>query len=294
MRNLIGKWGGLLLALGLLGVLLFMVLQHPIDQIRIISWGAASVSFVLILSGMVTQCLVWHLSVRATGNITTLRDSFTAYSLTIWAKYVPGKIWSIVGRAGVLARITGVSLKMAVVASTGAQAVMIGAGLIMAAPILVEQWTDIGTGALPFLLVVGAIVSLVVAYLYIGRRIGDSHGRYLYLIPASLCAVSTWIIWGSAFSFLILASGYPQDMLVDTTIFAGATTLGIITFVTPGGLGVREGAISALLVLNGMAWGDAVVLSLAARIWFLIGEVVMSILGLSLARNRRLNAETGY
>ena len=60
--------------------------------------------------------------------------------------------------------------------------------------------------------------------------------------------------------------------------FPFAASIGIIAFIFPGGLGIREGFLVLYLVSSGMLTGDATLVSIAARIWFILGEVFMFVL----------------
>ena len=54
--------------------------------------------------------------------------------------------------------------------------------------------------------------------------------------------------------------------------FPLSIVLGLISIIFPGGIGVREGAISLFLISNGISADVAVTISILARIWFLAGE----------------------
>ena len=64
--------------------------------------------------------------------------------------------------------------------------------------------------------------------------------------------------------------------------FPFAATIGILVFVFPGGLGVREGLLVFYLVSAGLPLENATVLSIVARLWFLVGEVSIFALAVAL------------
>ena len=89
-----------------------------------------------------------------------------------------------------------------------------------------------------------------------------------------------WLLWCAGFYFLILS-------LTDTPVspdaglsFALATNIGILAIVSPGGLGVREAVLIAYLNFIGLSMAEATTISVASRLWFLIGEGALFAAGL--------------
>ena len=61
--------------------------------------------------------------------------------------------------------------------------------------------------------------------------------------------------------------------------FPLAGTLGIMTFISPGGLGTREAVLVGYLTLAGIPVVEATTIAVASRLWFLGGEVFIFVLG---------------
>ena len=61
--------------------------------------------------------------------------------------------------------------------------------------------------------------------------------------------------------------------------FPLAATLGIMAVIAPGGLGAREGVLVGYLMLAGVPLAEATTISLASRLWFLVGEAFIFIVG---------------
>jgi uncharacterized membrane protein YbhN (UPF0104 family) len=53
----------------------------------------------------------------------------------------------------------------------------------------------------------------------------------------------------------------------------------MVSLVVPGGIGVREGAITAYLTLFDIGLADALTVSIASRLWYLVGEVLIFVAG---------------
>ncbi len=102
--------------------------------------------------------------------------------------------------------------------------------------------------------------------------------EFLALLAAG---VGSWLCWGGSFAALTFALGDfdPAQMFTLaphlTAVYAVAYLIGYASFITPSGLGVREGAIYLLLVplLDG---GLVTVAALAMRVLNTLAEVVIA------------------
>ena len=90
-----------------------------------------------------------------------------------------------------------------------------------------------------------------------------------------------WLLWGASFAALTFALGdYTNARMLLLTphliaVYAIAYAIGFISFITPSGLGVREGAFYVLLVPL-MDGGVVTVAALAMRLWTMFGEGIMA------------------
>ena len=63
--------------------------------------------------------------------------------------------------------------------------------------------------------------------------------------------------------------------------FPLATSLGMVALILPGGIGLREVVLTGYLSLDGISSSDAATVAVASRLWFLIGEIFIFLLGLA-------------
>jgi uncharacterized membrane protein YbhN (UPF0104 family) len=84
-----------------------------------------------------------------------------------------------------------------------------------------------------------------------------------------------WVVYGVAFSGFVfsLHSMKLSTIPALTCIFAASYTLGFLFILVPGGLGVREGLLAALLSAY-MPLPIATVISLLSRLWFTACELL--------------------
>lgn len=273
------RWLGYLVTVVLLAVVISTATFFYPVHLEVRSPFSILAAIPLLAIGMLSQFLVWHYSVKSLYPDTSPVATFMSHSLTIWGKYIPGKIWSVVGRAALLGRIAGLPHKKTLLVSTLAQVTMIVSGLVagLALVQLVDQaarltWADYGWISLFLLSLIGILL------LWLGRWGSKSRFRVTSrraLGLAGFFGLVAWLAWGLGFHQLSLSLGIQTGWLADLGTFALASTAGIMSVFAPGGLGVREGALSALVAAQGISAGEAAVLSLMARVWFIFGELMM-------------------
>jgi uncharacterized membrane protein YbhN (UPF0104 family) len=111
-------------------------------------------------------------------------------------------------------------------------------------------------------------------------------------------AAFDWLLWGSTFAALTFGvsafAGAQMAALAPHLIvaYAIAYCVGFLSFITPSGFGVREGALYVLLATI-MDPAVVTVAALAMRLWTMVGEVVMALVAtLTESRNRAGTAVT--
>lgn len=278
------SWPGLLLATAVVGALAAFVAINGSGgfSIRHPAYLLGSLGFLAL--GMACQFLVWHLTLRIAGVTPGLRTTFLAHGLTIWAKYIPGKIWSLAGRAALVARYGGTDFPRCALASGIAQTSMILAGVVVGWPLVIRHPGVLGLSersvAMLSILVIGMIITLGGLFLWKRTKSQTNAGSPARIVPVIGFSIATWVFWGLAFLALVRMSGATLEPIAAAAAFATATTAGILAVITPGGLGIREGALAALLVAEEFSLASASSAALTARIWFLGGELLVFLVAL--------------
>jgi glycosyltransferase 2 family protein len=188
-------------------------------------------------------------------------------------KYVPGSVWQYAGRAA-LGR--GYSLPMKLVAKSFP--IELAATVLAAAPfsILLVGW--VATAG-----VLGIVVIVASTSLFLPRR-----GVSRVALGASLLYATTWPFVGASFWMTgrALVHAPPRDLAVYTGAFAVAWLAGLAAVYAPGGLGVREAVLVALL-RGKLGSADALLVALASRAVFTLSDLLGSAIGFAaLARLR--------
>ena len=97
----------------------------------------------------------------------------------------------------------------------------------------------------------------------------------LVVVGTMIC----WLLW--AFGFWVMAVSIGIAISIHAALlFPLAAIIGVIIIISPGGLGVREGVISAGLIFFGLAKTDSISLSVYSRLWFLFGEIIFFLLAI--------------
>jgi uncharacterized membrane protein YbhN (UPF0104 family) len=203
-------------------------------------------------------------------------------------RYLPGKVWSIAGLA-VLASRAGVKSWAATGSAVAMQALAVGTGasvVAIAAPQTASplQLALAGVIAVAFvwLLVSPTGVSRVVSALRPQAEFRPLDLRAA--ISAGLVTVLAWITYGVA--FWLLANGVLANDALDLRsaigVFAAGYIVGLLAIFAPGGVGVREAVLVALLTPR-IGPGEALALAVASRLVLTLCEVVAALVVLPLS-----------
>lgn len=235
------------------------------------------------------------------------RNVFTLFHLTNITRYLPGRIWGVVrllslsSRFGLSKTAVGGSFTLHV----GIETTL---GGLIAMPLLFsKQMRDTALSVLEkvsghLLLFTLAIVGIIAGAFFLILR-GSTYARQtlktLREVGQPFCQKSFWIsssclrgdggigilashilLWicqGLAF-YLFVRSLAPvawTDAGILTACYAFAWIVGFLSFLTPGGLGIREGLLGFLLP-SYMSVPQAMLVALLCRVWMLSAELILA------------------
>jgi uncharacterized membrane protein YbhN (UPF0104 family) len=262
-----------------------------------ISWPNALLSILFLGAAYATASQGWRTILYGFGHRIKLHESFRVVYLANLGRYIPGKVWQVIGMVG-LAREVNIPAKISLASFALVQAYALPASFLLvlimlgyAAPLqALAVYRDIfyifmGVIVLAFLILFFAPAGLDWALNKILRLFRQEPVRYRPHFKNRLAIFAwyliTWIFFGLSFHFflaaLIAESGF--GVLFSAGAYIAAYNLGYISFISPGGLGVREGVISALLAPQ-IGGPVAASLALIHRVWITIAEAVISLLAL--------------
>ena len=259
--------------------------------------GFLVVALLLVFLGFFLNGLSWSMILKEAGYRISIRNGVTAHGLSIFTKYIPGKVWVIMGRAEYVAKMYGYSRKDMTSFSMDAQLISIWSALLTGTVgvFLVGGLSIYGWGILAMFLVLSLVIYTPLFHRLTGMilsRVLKREARipklpFRRVLKMIFWYVLNWSTWGTGF-FFMAASMLPVVPGFEISMaFPLAGSFGIITVFAPGGLGVREGIITGYLSLTGLELAIATTIGVFSRLWFLTGEVFIFVLSLILSRKNR-------
>jgi uncharacterized membrane protein YbhN (UPF0104 family) len=250
----------------------------------------------LLFAGFLFNAVPWKQMLYSAGHPIDIKVSVISTGLSIFAKYIPGKIWTILGRPSFIKQYYDYPYNVLAVLSLKTQLVTLWTGLVLGTFGLISLggWSKWGVSSLLLLLVLTFLIFTNFTQAIVSRSYARFFRKNLDLGKTRLeDTIKTlpsffvqWLLWCSAFYFFSI-SLYPDFANFKIGLgFALAACLGILSIVAPGGIGVREGILVGFLALAGVELQAATTVAIASRIWFLFGELFIFVLALVLRHAR--------
>lgn len=246
-------------------------------------------SFIFLFAGFIINAISWEQVLRESNYYIDLKTCIAGVGLSIFGKYIPGKIWMVMGRAVYITERNHHSIGTLSAISLNAQFIALWIGLIFGVIGLfllggLHLW-----GWLILCLWVGLTVVIFskLAHAKAERAIRFFLRKNITLprltVKSTLLVmpwfVAYWAFWSIGF-YMLVASLIKMDVPWSVGFgFPLAGTLGIMTFISPGGLGTREAVLLGYLTLAGIPVVEATTVAVASRLWFLGGEIFIFVLG---------------
>ena len=228
----------------------------------------------------------------------TFQASWTLFQLSQFGRYLPGKVGQFVWIISLSHRF-GIKKTSAVLATCLQLVFQCCSGVIVGFPVwqstetasLLQKWLESfqispKTGQLIGTLT--ALIFILAAVFFYQRRIRvilqcsltQQTLHTMFSISSTLRLIGSylllWGLLGIAFFLFIksLAVVKFSQFLMVTGIYAIAWGIGFLSFVTPSGLGVREGVLSLLLTII-MPPATAMLVALLSRLWTISIELLV-------------------
>ncbi|MEO8032266.1 MAG: lysylphosphatidylglycerol synthase domain-containing protein [Gemmatimonadota bacterium] len=253
------------------------------------AWLALSVALV----GLTYLVLIesWRRLLTGWGQSLRLGSAARIWFLSNLGRYVPGKVWSVAGMV-VLAQREGVEPWAATAAAVAVQAIGIGTAVAVVATATPGAESAVRL-AIAAALALGTIA--VLAWEFTTRQIRLRVPRFEELRPIPLAVLLTstgltllgWLLYGASFWALARGLGIQALTLpIAAATFALGYILGLLALFAPGGVGVREFTLIALLT-PALGAGAAIGLSVASRLQLTLTEAAAGVAALMASRSTR-------
>lgn len=246
------------------------------------------ISVVFLILGFIFSAISWKVALKLHGINISNKKAIVSHGLPVFAKYIPGRIWTIIGRAA-LVENENVGIKKRSFISLKEQLVYLCLGFLISIYPIIQtdkiknySWIIISFTLLLFLLLFSRSIQRLFENIWnsiFKRKIDLPKINTKDFFQLTLSISIYWIFWTVGFYFL-LVSVFDIIPVYYAFAFPLSISIGLISIIFPGGIGVREGIITLFLISNGVSPEMAIPFSILARVWFLIGEVF--IFGLAL------------
>jgi hypothetical protein len=232
----------------------------------------------------------------ATSKPVSFLSSWILFQLSELGRYLPGKVGQFVGIAA-LCRSLEISRDEAI-ASTLLQlmfqcllGVFIGVPVLLspaAREFLQKIWTNLWHNSFRSIALFAALVGLGAVFFILLRKHLFSQKAHLQKAIRSIFSFKKlfrliaiylllWAFLGIGF-FLFVKSIYPiqiDQLPIILSVYPFAWSIGFLSLITPGGLGVREGVLSIFLTPY-LPPGIATLVALLSRLWVMNIEVILA------------------
>jgi len=258
------RYAGLILGLGLfIKQLLESVIKftnsgpHPVNLYFIV------LAIIMMVVIYMVQVRLWMSAMKSIGCVITLRNAIKGYWITFLPRYIPGGIWGYLGRNDWLYRELNIASAFS---NSGSliEILMVVTGALFV--LIVTTWKSIN---LPLGLLFGLSSIFLIGYILskAARLVKKTDHKYLlkflnlpgvtinfrhYLI-GNIYSVINWIFYGCSIYFLLLGFSIENShsMIYSigllSQVFTISWLIGFFIIVIPGGLGIRELVLTALL-----------------------------------------------
>ena len=269
-----------------------------------IDWSNAVLSIVTLMGAYVCGSQGWRAVIAGFGINIKLHESFRVVYLANLGRYIPGKVWQVVGMVGLAKEI-----KIPPPISLASFALVQGYAL-PAAFILIPL--TLGLDALPksmevmrdILYIFMTATVLIFLFLFFKPDgLNWALNKVLKLFKQEpvqyrpslknrleifVWYLLNWTLFGISFHFFLraLLADSSLPFIYSTGAYITAYILGYIAFLSPAGLGIREGVLSAILAVK-LGGPIAASIAIINRVWITIAEVIITLLAMGTYRIKK-------
>lgn len=283
------EWHKYLIYCSLAFLAIALYKAHYLEIPRIHSPAFLFLATVCLVGGFIANIIAQRRLLEKHGFHISMRQAFIMEGLNIFSKYIPGKLWMIMGKAVYLAELKNYRKGELSVLFLHVHVIALWCGLVMG---IFGLWMNDALYMLSWigLLILGFFTlillsktvyqtTLNVANKILKRDYNLPEVGFVKTVSLIPWFLGVWLLWGGG--FYLLALSITKDTLPLSTIFCFplASTIGILVIFAPGGIGIREGVIAGYLTLLNVPLPEAVTISAASRLWYLVGEILCFITG---------------
>lgn len=271
-----------------------------------VGWSKLALSALLLFCAYLALAQAWRLIIAGFKIEVPYSGAFRVMYLAQLGRYIPGKIWQMVGMVS-LAKQIGVPSSVSLASFALGQIYFLPAAFLLI-PLLLgdtgkfEQFKIAGD---LFYLAAALIMAFFLVVFIMPRGLNWLLNKTLKLLkrdpvdynPAFgnrsaifILYIFSWILMGLSFKLFVKAVS--PEIEISYPFAAGtyiaSYVIGYLSFIAPGGLGVRE-AVMAGILKSLIPFPSATLIALANRFFITVAETLISLAALLTYRFRRKN-----
>lgn len=258
------------------------------------NYNSLIISFVLLFTAFLLLAMRWFYLLQKNEMKVSFLQALKSVGISIFAKYIPGKLFVILGKAAYINKAYNYPNKKLISISLSDQLIAIWSGVLIGIPAMqfIENklWF---IGMLALWLLLSLFIFTKKPHQLIEGIFKKIRKKELNIPVVSLKSTfgslfihfAYWVIISTAYYFLIESLVIDKQSIAIGYSFPLAVVLGIISLFAPGGFGVREGLLTTFLLLSGMEIELATSIAVVSRLWFLCGELFIFISSLFIKNN---------
>lgn len=289
------SWAKFLIGWPLSFISLFFIVKIILDKGSKLNIRLSEINFLYLTASVLfffayylMRSFLWHFLLKEKGIKISFKENTYRFTFSELKRYTPGNIWSFLSRASQFRQL-GVDKKtIGAAIFADIQLVIVGCALasIPAIPWLINSQSELKSkvlALLPFSLIVIIIYFAITTFLY--RRKYDPKSSFIssLFLPGYnmnskfklvLISVATYTIFGigNYVAMLSVHSLEFSNFITLSSFFVFSLLIGYLSFITPMGLGVREGVV-ILGLSKLMSAADAGFVSIFTRIVLVMSEL---------------------
>lgn len=240
-------------------------------------------SLILVVANFIFLIQIWRRMISRMGYFLKFTKAFKIFFYSSMGKYVPGKVWSVMGMV-YMAEKEGIPVQVSLTSAILNQALNMIGGLLFVGIVTGTKFL----GNLPKILYL-PIVLLLILFIYppwmeialnfclrlVKREPIKINLSFKDNLVFTFLFMLSWGIYGIAFNiFIISLTPYSWNLLLFTaSAFIFSYIIGFLSIFVPGGLGVREG-ILVFWLSSYFPLPVATLISLLSRLWMTAAEIL--------------------
>lgn len=255
-------------------------------------------ALVLLLAGFGFHVEAFRSQIKSIKYPVTFGDVYIGMNLSVFGKYIPGKVFVLHGISAYLYEKLGISRTHTATAFLIHQLLYLITGLLVGGFLVTRftpetQWLAVlafvGLGL--FLFWFRPLMQWVLrTYSQVANKAAIQPAEITFRYETFWALLAQWLCWGIGFNALAQSFGisYSIEMIL---VYPFVAAVGYLAIFAPGGLGVREGLLTLVLRQQGLSLEEATTLATLSRLWFLTGEALLFLTALGWSRQRKASPQ---